>query len=1147
MRKRRPWTIQALLALLLLSGCLFGRGTPSPDPTPTEIVQPVLPTATAQATAAPTVTPPQPTATTDPTPPPLQLPPQPDKGPLPALWYEITVGQERPLNPLYPRDVAVDTDSGWAYVLASCELDSLHESGNPVACIARYDLHAERLLDVALIPGGDRYGNLLIVGDRLTLHHPGNGALYVLDRETLAVLETHSSVHGIGADSRGRTYIVQSGLLTRRDVSSPGLPIALKYDDAPVAIAADDRQVYVLGYDALDVVTVDLEPVVRIPLGDGQLPAMALDETRNRLYVVTYDGLYVLDTVTNELEKTPADLHSAREAQLSADGRTLYVFAYLPGWFAGTRLAAVDTQTWEVTTLYQALEGQFSALAIAPDGEGVLALSLLDHALLPVSPTGALSPRLPVGLEVVDAVVDAANDRIYATDSAGWVHVLDRQTYAQRGQVYAGRELSLDATRGRLYVGDARQPEVSVLDTDSLEVLHTIPQAGKPRANEATGEVVILNRRFFVFDGESGEPHGVLEPWVGEPAEECPGCYYPIGTEITIDARRGLTRTTTYTPRPGKPGAQESIAYDPETGRAYHSLLTGGYVYFSSIGLYADLEALRTREPPLRSLTGLSGRIALDRPARRLYVVRGRTLTVLDSETLYRVGRVDAGTWSPVIAAVDEELGLLYTPRGSRLAVWTRTGGAVPAPLPPETVPVSGTVQDIRPSPNFAADSTLLATIDGQICRSTDGGETWKHLRGGLPELDAYRLAQHAVFSPAYAEDRTLYYGAHLGETHGEGVYRSTDGGETWQHASDGLLDLRVYQIVPSPRYGEDGTLLAYAYIQTGQALYRSRDRGENWALVVRQSEYGTPPIPRPDELFRDFPIHPQYRCNYESLCERSAGGGQPWQPIDTGGFQMGSIRLTALSPTFEDDGTVYWAAQGALYRYHDKSGVGEICTTAPFYGPRDYTNEFRSIAAAADGDGTTVLLLGSAAGEFLRARVEDLNWERVWPRTEDPTPLPPTPSPTPCAQAVDERLTAAAAAVSSKLGCATGPALETPSAIQIFELGVMLWRLDGRRIDVLRQDGTWAGVDDTWEEGQDTHDPGLVPPEGKVQPVRGFGKVWREQLGGPEAWIGWATGEETGGGAVIQPFAGGQLYRAVNGVTYALYTDGTWGSVGKD
>ena len=181
---------------------------------------------------------------------------------------------------------------------------------------------------------------------------------------------------------------------------------------------------------------------------------------------------------------------------------------------------------------------------------------------------------------------------------------------------------------------------------------------------------------------------------------------------------------------------------------------------------------------------------------------------------------------------------------------------------PPETVVVSGTVQDIVPSPSFAADNTLLATIGGDICRSTDGGKTWQRLRGGLPDLGPYPLAVQAVFSPAYAEDQTLYYSAYLAETHGEGVYRSTDGGETWQHTSDGLLDLRVHRIVPSPRFREDGTLLAYAHIQQGSALYRSTNRGETWELVVRQTSYGIPPVPSPEEMFVSRTPLPRFRCH---------------------------------------------------------------------------------------------------------------------------------------------------------------------------------------------------------------------------------------------------------------------------------------------
>jgi hypothetical protein len=146
--------------------------------------------------------------------------------------------------------------------------------------------------------------------------------------------------------------------------------------------------------------------------------------------------------------------------------------------------------------------------------------------------------------------------------------------------------------------------------------------------------------------------------------------------------------------------------------------------------------------------------------------------------------------------------------------------------------------------------------------------------------------------------------------------------------------------------------------------------------------------------------------------------------------------------------------------------------------------------------------------------------------------------------EAVDARFGVAAEALPAGLYCPVAPAVETYAAYQPFEMGLMFWRQDQRTIYVLQQDGTWAHYDDTWQEGQPDRDPALTPPPGRYQPVRGFGLVWREQLGGPEARIGWATAEERGGPALVQPFGGGTVLRAVNEVTYALYSDGTWTSL---
>ena len=105
----------------------------------------------------------------------------------------------------------------------------------------------------------------------------------------------------------------------------------------------------------------------------------------------------------------------------------------------------------------------------------------------------------------------------------------------------------------------------------------------------------------------------------------------------------------------------------------------------------------------------------------------------------------------------------------------------------------------------------------------------------------------------------------------------------------------------------------------------------------------------------------------------------------------------------------------------------------------------------------------------------------------------------------------------------------------------MMFWREDARHIYVLRQDATWAEYEDTWSQGQPDRDPDLAPPKGLYQPIHGFGKVWRESLGGPEAWIGWATAIERGFHTVVQPLTKGLLLKGENGVIYVLYDDGTW------
>jgi len=1162
---RRAGILVLFLTALLVFAC---RGTPEPTLTPTPVtpsqtVPPLVtrtptvtatplapsetlvpPTHTATATslpATPTMTPsptPSPTSTPTRVPADAGLPPLPDQGPLPAVWTTVELGDGKALAVRYPTDIAVDAGKGVAYLLAACETTPLHEEKEANPCVATYDLEAEHIDRTAQVPGSNYSGRILIGADALYLHYPWTNELYVLDRTTLELRQQQSDVFGIALSPSGRVYLVDASGLRPMDGGASPQPVVRDYDNAPVEMAASDERIYVVGNSALQAFTADLRPLATLDLPEGQMRSIALDPAHGGLYISGYEELDRFDPTQKELTRVSAAVANAASLRLSPDGKHLYALVHSSGWFGGMQVIALDTTTGATETLYTTLSNNLSAQDLAD--RRLLVADRLDHALIPIDvESGKLNPRLPLGVETVDVVIDAAHDRLFASDSAGWVHVLDRQTYAEIDRLYGGREISLDAVHGRLYAGDDVLPEVTVYDPATLEVERTIAQSGMPRANAATGEVVIVNRRFYVYDGASGKRVGLLDPSVGEPAESCPDCYYTVGTDVVIDAVRGLTATITYTPWPGKPSDQVSIDYDPKSGRAYSSLVTGGYVHFSSISTYANLGALQSRAEPSLHLEGLGGQIRLDPSAGRLYVKWGHTLHVLDSETLQRLGRVDVPYWDPVIAAVDGELGRLYTPVGGKLVVWSRRRGAPPAPLDPEPVTLSGAVMAIKPSPNYAQDRTVLATIDGHLCRSTDGGKTWVRLRGGLPEIQDYPLDVYAAFSPDYAKDRTIFAGGSLNETLGEGVWRSTDGGQTWQPSSEGLYDLRVYEIVLSPNYKQDGTLLAYVHTRPGDALYQSQDRGQSWTLVTRQTEYGTPVLPLPASFFPQLAEQPQFRCDYQGTCERSTDGGATWTAFSTAQFHMARLVDYALSPFYARDHLVYLLTETAIFRYHDDTGSGEIATDRPLYGPRDYTNAYTSVAAVATGETTSALLIGSTGAEFLHVATDEVTWEKVWPLPPAETATP-IPTPTPCGYLVDPRLSVDAASL-ERLDCTTGPAIEAAGAFQPFQRGRMFWRGDETQIYVVRRDGTWDAFPDTWSEGQPSADPALVPPEGLSQPIRGFGKVWREQLGGPDAQIGWATGRESGGTLLIQAFRHGMLLRDFEGNVMILWDDGTW------
>lgn len=150
--------------------------------------------------------------------------------------------------------------------------------------------------------------------------------------------------------------------------------------------------------------------------------------------------------------------------------------------------------------------------------------------------------------------------------------------------------------------------------------------------------------------------------------------------------------------------------------------------------------------------------------------------------------------------------------------------------------------------------------------------------------------------------------------------------------------------------------------------------------------------------------------------------------------------------------------------------------------------------------------------------------------------------------------LLATDAALANSLGCAVGapPVIsQLPAASQVFERGTMVYIASPTggvgSIYALTQDNRFRRFDDPFVPGVDPESMGESVPPGLLEPVRGFGEVWRVNLD-VRGSLGYALAPEQGDTASAADFNRGRvIYVPARGVTYVLIDDlpgagvGTW------
>ncbi|MGP8252526.1 MAG: VPS10 domain-containing protein [Terracidiphilus sp.] len=209
----------------------------------------------------------------------------------------------------------------------------------------------------------------------------------------------------------------------------------------------------------------------------------------------------------------------------------------------------------------------------------------------------------------------------------------------------------------------------------------------------------------------------------------------------------------------------------------------------------------------------------------------------------------------------------------------------------------------------FAADPAnpghlYLGTTNSWLYESQDAGATW-HRLAKLDPADGYVLDNLVVDS---SNPSTLYVGAWK-DSSGGGVWISHDGGRTWKEARD-LKGQPIHALVQAP--SDPRTL----FVGTLEGVYRTSDGGQTWARI---SPEGSREIHEVESLAVD-PRNPGivYAGTWH-LPWKTSDGGKTWSNIKKGVIVDSDIFSIIVDP--DKPRVVYMSACSGIYK-SDNSGV---------------------------------------------------------------------------------------------------------------------------------------------------------------------------------------------------------------------------------
>jgi photosystem II stability/assembly factor-like uncharacterized protein len=236
-----------------------------------------------------------------------------------------------------------------------------------------------------------------------------------------------------------------------------------------------------------------------------------------------------------------------------------------------------------------------------------------------------------------------------------------------------------------------------------------------------------------------------------------------------------------------------------------------------------------------------------------------------------------------------------------------------------------------------------FGAVAGGVWKTTDGGTYWENVSDGY-----FQTAAIGALAVAESDPSVIYAGTgeatiRIDVVYGDGVYKTTDGGQTWAHM--GLADTRhIGKIRVHPRDPDLVYVAALGHAfgpNRERGIFRSRDGGRHWQQVLFRSDKAgaidlamDPGNPRvlyatTWEVYRHF--WTLSSGGPDSRIYKSTDGGDTWTDLtDNPGLPSGikgKIGVTVSPARGDRVWAIVEAEKAGLYRSDDGGRTWELAS----------------------------------------------------------------------------------------------------------------------------------------------------------------------------------------------------------------------------